>query len=220
MFVHWKILHASKRSRLAWRRLGGVFNLLRKAYFSHNTIHHVKTYKSSYYIQFDSKKKKNALDSKLNSHPNFRIIGDRYGLTISGFWENTVFMAIPIGGAIIVFSYIAPEFTWLGVLLATIPMLLSKYIHPLLHDKKFATKRKSEIIKYFVESKYFLYIQKYHYIHHQYALCNFNLMPGGDYLFGVARHLTPKPTKAPGPFNLSEYRITKPFTGRAKGARR
>lgn len=215
-FVHWKILHANRNTRLAWKYYGGVFNLLRKACFSHNTIHHVKTYNSNYYVQFNSANKKKSLDSKLYARPHLRIQGDRYGLTISGFWENTVFMAIPIIIAIFIFSLLAIDYVWLGVLIAIIPMMLSKYVHHLLHKENPISKNTSAIMKYFLSSRYFSYIQLYHYIHHQHTLCNFNLMPGGDYLLGVARTLTPKPINNPGTFNLAEYRITKPFSGLTK----
>ena len=219
-FVHWKICHANKNTRLAWKRYGGIFNLLRKAYFLHNTIHHVKTYSSNYYVQFDSLNKKESLDSKLYSRPHLRVLRDRYGLSISGFWGNAVFMAIPISIAISIFSLLAIKHVWFAILIAIVPMVLSKYLHPFLHEENPISKSTSTIMKHFLNSRYFLYIQLYHYIHHRYPLCNFNLMLGGDYLLGVARTLTPKPINNPGPINLEDYRITKPFSGRAKGTRR
>ncbi|MGH1538986.1 MAG: hypothetical protein ACRBHB_01065 [Arenicella sp.] len=137
----------------------------------------------------ESLSKKQALDSKLLRYPEFRIIGDRYGLSISGLWENTVFIAVPMCIAFVTFSLFSANFMWLGLLIATAPMLLSKYIHPLLHEEQPLSKTNSKVLRFIIKSNYFSYIQQYHLVHHIYPLSNFNLLPGGDYLYGVTRSL-------------------------------
>jgi len=177
-FVHWKILHASKKSRLQWRRRGGIFNLMRKGYFSHNVIHHRKTYKNNHFIQFESHHKKALLDAKLQ--PKFGC--HRYGVTVSGFWELFVFTSIPLTLSTITFIALAPKFLPLGIIIAISPLLLSKYLHPLLHEN-FTSKLEQNTFKAWVtRSHFFNFIQHYHFIHHKYGLCNFNLLPGGDFL--------------------------------------
>ena len=167
-----------------WKKMSGIFNLLRKAHFSHNTIHHNKTYKKSYFIQFESPCKKESLDSKLKSRPQLRILGDRYGLSISGFWEIVVFVGVPLTINSIVFILLAPSFLYIGLIIAILPMLLSKYLHPLLHVKKL---KKNLFISLVMQSRFFISIQNYHFLHHKYVSCNYNLLPGGDYLMRVCR---------------------------------
>ncbi len=218
--VHWKILHADKASRLRWRQVGGIFNLLRKAYFSHHTIHHTKTYRTNYFQQFESRKQKESLDSKLNPHPEFRIKCNRYGLNISGFWENIVFVGVPLLNSVIVLYILSPPFIWVGFIIAVIPMLLSKYLHPLLHDAYASKSTNSIILKIIVNSNFFKFIQLYHFIHHQYAMCNFNLMPGGDYVLGIARKFKNSQDIGTGCYLPNILSITCASSRRAKGARR
>ena len=185
--VHWKILHASRRRRQQWKRLGGVFNLLRKAYFSHAVIHHRKTYKTNYYVQFDSTEDKNALDARLKPRPQLRILGNRYGLDVSGFWETAVFIAVPVVISTSLFLLLCPDFVCLGVLIALSPLLLSKYLHPLLHAEATGPLEPHTFLSRLRlrRSRFFIYIRRYHYLHHEDVSCNYNLLPGGDWLLGV-----------------------------------
>jgi len=134
-----------------------------------------------------SKEAKEILDSKLDRHPEFRIKCNSYGLNISGFWEILVFIGVPLSASIVVFYMLSPTYMWVGAIIAIVPMLLSKYVHPLLHEKRTLSDISFSWLGVIVSSRYFKYIQRYHFIHHQYSLCNFNLMLGGDYLLGVSR---------------------------------
>ena len=180
-FVHWKILDASKKSRLKWKRKGGIFNLMRKGYFSHNVIHHQKTYKDNHFIQFDSHHKKALLDAKLQ--PKFGCY--RYGVTVSGFWELFVFISIPLTFSTITFITLSPQFLPLGIAIAITPMLLSKYLHPLLHENFTSEPEQKTFKSWVIRSPFFRFIQHYHFVHHKYGLSNFNLLPGGDFLMQV-----------------------------------
>ena len=179
--IHWKILHASRRSKLRWKRIGGPFNLMRKGSFSHNMIHHKKTFKKNYFVQFESKNKKKLLDSKLKSKYGCYS----YGVTASGFWEVFVFISIPLFFSAFIFMLLAPAFLPLGLLIAISPMLLSKYIHPILHDRSAIDADIGKLKFWIVRSRFFNFIQHYHFLHHKYASCNFNLFPGGDLLLGL-----------------------------------
>ena len=90
--AHWQILHASRRSRQAWRRLGGLGILFRRAYFYHNIIHHRRTYTRSFFQRFDSDTQKRNLDVKLKNDLQKRLLINRYGVTVSGFWEICTFI--------------------------------------------------------------------------------------------------------------------------------
>lgn len=50
--AHAKILHASKAQRQQFKKLGWVGYLLRRAYLSHELIHHRATFQESFYRQF------------------------------------------------------------------------------------------------------------------------------------------------------------------------
>jgi hypothetical protein len=89
---------------------------------------------------------------------------------------------------------------WFGGFWFTIgalPMLFlmpfaSQFIHPHLH---MSTQRAQEtappILLPLFKTRYFRFIARHHWMHHRYTHCNFNLLPGGDYLLG--RHRNPSP---------------------------
>lgn len=186
-FVHWKLLHCSNKTRLRWKTKGGVYNLLRRGRFSHNVVHHRATYKENYFVQFRSADGKRQLDGKLNSASGGRIIINRYGLTVSSGWEILGFTGVPAALAAIIGMTLNPLLAVIGIGFSFVPFLLSKYIHPLLHVQNASQKIPNVLLVRPIIVQYISYIQRYHFIHHKRGLCNFNLMPGGDILLGVAR---------------------------------
>lgn len=182
--VHWKILHAKKNTYQNWGKLGGVFGKLRKGWFSHNRVHHNYTFKKSQFIQFESEKEQKILNRKLPEDLKDLIIDNRYGLSVSSFWEITTFVSVPLVFSIILLYYIDYRYIPIGIFIAVLPMLLSKYLHPLLHMPQ-EILEKNRFSSWLSNTSYFKYIQESHLLHHKYGLCNFNLLPAGDYILGV-----------------------------------
>lgn len=180
-FIHWRILHATKGSRRIWRKFGVIGSLLRRAYFSHNIIHHNKTFKDNLFIQFKNKKEQLSLDNKLPQNLRIKIQENKYGLTISTFWEMITFTLFPITINTLIFYRYANIITLVIItFISILPALLSRYLHPKLHQQIQNHTKQNNLF-----CIYFRYIQDYHLTHHRSAMVNFNLLPGGDYILGV-----------------------------------
>jgi len=181
--LHWKVLHANRATRLRWRQKGGIFGKLRRGWFSHNVIHHRQTYQS-YFTQFKTPQAKKFLDSKLKGSLGESIRRNQYGLTVSTFWEISCFTLPPIFAVLLLYPFFHIKYIMIGFVISTLPMWLSKYVHPLLHIHPEILQKKP-FQKWLNKTAYFCYIRHCHFLHHKYGLCNFNLLPGGDYLLRV-----------------------------------
>jgi len=188
-WVHSAILHASKNERQRWRKYGSIGALLRLAHFYHNTIHHRRTFKSSFFIQFDNPLQKRKLDSALIGELGIRLRANSYGTTVTGTWEIATFVAVPLAFITPMFLKWAPALLPVGVAIAVLPLLLSRYIHPLLHidyeSESGTHKNKSEFIR---RTCAFRYLQAYHRRHHEDYSINFNLLLGADWIFRKRVH--------------------------------
>jgi hypothetical protein len=180
-YVHWKILHSNKTNRKKWRRLGYLGLLLRRAYFSHNIIHHKNTFKENYFEQFKTRKEQIALNKKLPASLREKIINNRYGLTISSSWEIFTFVAPPLVLNTLLFFNLSSALTvTIFFTISILPAILSKYIHPSLHEESVMLPTNTNLW-----TRYKKYIAKCHKIHHEKILKNFNLLPGGDFIVGT-----------------------------------
>lgn len=179
--IHWKLLHATKRSRLVWRKLGGIGGVFRRAYFAHTIIHHERTFKAGFFTQFGSEDERLKLNQKLPVALRDRIVKNRYGLSISSFLEMATFVAVPVlvntGVVLLLWDIGMLPVVWL---ISIAPALLSRYVHPQLH-KAGVGQAGGNLWDRYLEG-----IREYHRMHHEYGLVNFNLLPGGDYVLGVA----------------------------------
>lgn len=192
--AHWKILHASSRSRMSWRRWGEFGDLLRLAYFYHHVIHHQRTFVNSYFVQFDSHLQQQKLDRLLKSGIRSRLKLNGYGTRITGFLELFTFAAVPMLINSALFAMLAPRGMAFGVMIALLPLLLSRYVHPFLHvEANELLARHQGLSHMFFKSRFFRYLQKYHFLHHQNVMANFNLLLGADFLFRVYKDAHPGP---------------------------
>lgn len=188
-WAHRNLLHASKRSRRAWRTYGEVGKLLRLAYFYHNTIHHRRTFVKSFFVQFDDQSQKRRLDGSLKGTIRERIEANGYGVTISGFWELFTFAAVPMVFISVGFALLSLAWLPVGILIALLPLILTCYLHPLLHlDPE--QHRAGSLVNLICRTSMFLYIRRYHFVHHKHGLVNFNLLPGADWVFNVGRRVS------------------------------
>lgn len=183
-WFHRKVLHANRRRRKKWRRYGPPGALLRLAYFYHDTIHHRQTFKRSFVVQFDELAQKEKLDAALKGTVRERLIANKYGTTVRGFWEVVALSGVPL--ILICAEFFLFSATWLpaGICVALMPFLVSRYIHPLLHfsedHQAFRGRRLKRLIG---KTQPFRYLQRYHLLHHKNRSINFNLVLGADWLF-------------------------------------
>ncbi len=187
--AHWQILHAGKHARQRWRDWGGFGDLLRLAFFYHNRVHHRRTFVSNYWVQFDSPLQRQRLDQRLKGEIRKRLMSNGYGTTITGFWELFTFAAFPMLLNSVLCALLAPRWVLLGIMIGLLPLLMTKYIHPLLHvDVNELSAGANGPRQSLIQSGSFRFLQQYHFLHHKYGLVNFNLLPGADLLLFVYRY--------------------------------
>lgn len=182
-YFHSDVLHAHTDVVKRWRGSDfWLYKMLYHGYYAHHVVHHRLTFQKEYTKQFDTKEQKKKVDDYLVAQFGRTEDSQNYGLTISSIYEYLMFM-LPM-------VFLLPFLIiWLEVfeiviftLLMSLPLLLSKYIHPLLH-------REIED-NWFYNNAYIKLIYKTHSIHHQNDSKNFNLLWGGDWLRGS--YLAPK----------------------------
>lgn len=190
--AHAKILHASKAQRQQFKKLGWFGYLLRRAYLSHELIHHRATFQDSFYQQFANDSQQKQLDKRLRQYLGdeltSKIQQNHYGLTVNHFWEMVVFLFIPLLVNATLFFMLD---IWLGletwlilvvVVISALPVLMSKFVHPWLHRDYGYVQDKPRLIRWCYQP--LLFLQRYHYLHHTHRYCNFNLCLGADWVLG------------------------------------
>ncbi len=188
--LHRAIHHAGPRMRRFWThypRIGGPF---RRAYFSHGIIHHRWTFRRDFVTQFHSDDERKRLDEKIPVDQGVLIRRERYGLTLRGqgvVWFNLpILLCLPLIG-----------FAWgPWVLLGALPGLaayscITIFVHPYLHQPHCEMPVDgSLLLRWILQTDYVKYLRRYHYLHHHYPDCNFNLLLGGDFVLGRYRSPT------------------------------
>jgi hypothetical protein len=195
---HRHVLHARRHARRAWRRWGSVGALLRLAHFFHQQIHHRRTFRSDLRVQFDSAAQRRALDAHLKGAIGARARKDRYGLTVTGPAEFGAFVGPPLVFNTAIAVGVAPQLIWVGAVIATVPLLLSRHLHPLLHQPSPPPASRGLGVR-LQRTRGFGALQRYHLLHHARRSVNFNLLPGADWLLGCAsasRSFTPMAPQA------------------------
>jgi len=174
-YFHRDILHASAKVVRKWQNSNfWLDKMWYHGYYTHHIIHHKKTFQKEYTKQFENKEQKEKLDKYLvdkfgNSEGN-----RNYGLTVNTIYEYLMFI-LPL---LFLFPILIVLLKLYQIiifgLVMMLPLLLSKYIHPLLHKE----------IKndWFYNNFYIKLIYQTHYIHHKDDSKNFNLLWGGDWI--------------------------------------
>lgn len=162
---------------------------LRRAYWLHAVIHHIKTHRKNFITLFNSPDEKEALHSSL-SKPDSEFISYRqYGLTIP-LTSYPLFMWLPMLIFPTLYRYVG---LW-AALSSFPPMLLapmlSMYVHPLIHRPyPIILKESRGFLHWFFQTSYARTMIRHHWLHHHYPKYNFNLLLIGDFLLGT--HLSP-----------------------------
>jgi hypothetical protein len=185
---HRVVLHASDSSRRVWRGWGSLGSLLRLAHFFHYEIHHRRTFARSLVVQFVDLSHRSRIDSRLKGSIGRRARLDRYGLTVSGPFELLAFAGLPLLTNSIMAALVSPGLLWFGLAIAVLPYLLSRYLHPMLHEQPPLATQRSASAK-FRRSAVFRFFQRHHLTHHRHDNINFNLLLGADLLQGGFRRV-------------------------------
>lgn len=169
---------------------------------SHFDVHHVRTFKSSHVKQFDSDEHRMKVDDFLEKTFFSResdakwIQKERYGLTLTPL--SQLRFAIPFLPFLFPVLQVSSNETKLtNFVLSLIPtllcILLSSVIHPVLHQRyEDALAEAGFMMRLILSLNVTKSIYRAHWMHHRYLRCNFNLLPGGDFIRGVFRNPSQK----------------------------
>jgi hypothetical protein len=167
-----------------------LLKAFRDAYRSHRIVHHCWTYRDHVTL-FATEERKRRADERLRGPAGQRIIAERYGTTL-GFRSTLVFM-LPILPFVIPALLLLP---WCAAAGFAVPIviypLMSKVVHPYLHRPfREALRKAPPVLRWVLSTDYMKLVYRYHWMHHKYEECNFNLVLGGDCLRGKHRRLSP-----------------------------
>lgn len=186
--VHRYILHAQGRRRKSWRKLGRLGVYINNSWYSHHVVHHNKTFTTNYVTMFDSKQQERELSDFLTKNGKEQIVLNSYGLRVGGFYERLqylyphllwFFVICYLGGVWLTLGALVPLFLYIWV---------AEYVHPYIHLPYYkAIDAAPSFMRLVIKTRYFKYLARYHFLHHKYISCNFNLMLGGDWFWGCHR---------------------------------
>jgi hypothetical protein len=166
---------------------------LHATYWGHFVVHHVKTCNRNYTGQFslNSPGDRTMIDAELAymGRVGRYIKKTNYGMTlghegvIPGLLATLPLNVLlwwmlsldPISGI----ALITPSFLYLGA---------SKVLHPYLHKSRDkALEQAGPVMRWLLSTRYAEWISRAHWVHHKGGGGNFNLVPGGDLIFGDLR---------------------------------
>ncbi len=182
--------HPSAWQLRIYFRFPRLFDPFLRCYYHHYVIHHEMTYQRSLLEQFESADDKIRVDTWIrDSFPedfSSLVFRERYNLTLLGV-QGILPFALPFTAGP---ALVGALFGWkaaLGALFTSFtPVLMSKFIHPLVHDPRGEAKA-GPIRRFISRSRYMRRVVANHFMHHRHMETNFNLLLGGDHLVGLYR---------------------------------
>ncbi|MDR3613684.1 MAG: hypothetical protein P4L53_08955 [Candidatus Obscuribacterales bacterium] len=192
-FFHHHIGHASPRLRRFWARHPFIGKPFLNAYYEHHTIHHARTFRKDFVTQFTSPEEEEKLYQSMPKDRRDFIRKEEYGVTLKGF--GIVMFVLPIVPSVPFIYLLFGLWVLLGALFPMFVLypLMSKWIHRMLHKADENLLHECWRIEIWVmNTLYMRTVLVDHYLHHEYVLCNFNLLRGGDYLRGYHRNANEK----------------------------
>lgn len=185
---HRFICHAGPKLRKILKEIPVLGFYLFRSWFSHHVVHHYMTFRHDYTTQFLDNREIIKVNSIITSKGYDEIIRQSHGLRVGGVLDFIRFVC-PTIPVILFETWIGWDWFSFGPLLPVILMpLASHFIHPYTHmSHERALAEAPAILRPIIKTKYFKHITIHHWMHHKYVHCNYNLLPGGDYILGVYR---------------------------------
>ena len=186
---HRIIQHASPGQRRAYENFGLIGRNIIRAWFSHHVVHHHLTYRDSHTRQFNCERDKARLDDNLNRTGKHRVIETDYGLRIGGKSSYFAEFVAPTAPFVLAICYFGGPWFAAGALIPFVLWpLLSQCVHPYLHQSASQVKSSAPVaLRFLARTGCFQYLARYHWMHHTYTDCNYNLLIGGDFVLGTYR---------------------------------
>jgi hypothetical protein len=196
-FLHHHVGHASPKLRQFWTRHPLIGKPFLDAYYSHHTIHHARTFRKNFVTQFTSSDEEEKLFQSMPHDRRAFIRKEEYGLTLKGF--GIVMFVLPISPVVPFIYLLFGLWVTLGALFPMFFLypLMSKWIHRMLHKADENLLHECWRLEIWLMNTWYMRnVLVDHYLHHEYVLCNFNLLRGGDYLRGYHRNANEKELRA------------------------
>lgn len=193
--IHRYLAHPSGAMRRKFAAGGWLGKLFYRIADSHSGVHHGMTYRPKYTEQFESPEQQAQIDARLEK----RAVEDieavkarRYGLII----ESDA--ALRMTALVLPFSAVLSWMTgldWAGsaALMASSLLFIPhvNFVHDYMHMSREKALQEANLpTKILLRSRYFAFVARNHFVHHESPNTNFNVLPGVDFLFGTFR----KPT--------------------------
>jgi len=184
-FFHNVMGHPPPRFRIACKSAGILGCWVRRAWYSHGVVHHLSTFRINFVTQFKDDAEERKLREKMIRTNRGHVVSQEYGLRVGPFSEQLRYVAPTLPFMFVACLMGLPWFP-MGALLPLIIMpLVSQFIHPLIHMRyDDAVAEAGPLLRLIVKSRYFRYVARHHWLHHQDPGVNFNLIPIGDLLLG------------------------------------
>lgn len=156
--------------------------------FGHGILHHYLTFRDTYTRQFAGRAQREALRRRLAASLTEAQARQaekaQYGNSLT--WSSARYFGLPVWLNLL-WLLAAPGPAEAAAILAanlvfgTPYLLLSKYVHPFLHDEfRHALARAPAPVRLLLRSRYGLAIRVSHFVHHRHPTRNFNLQLGAD----------------------------------------
>ena len=187
-FFHHHIGHASPELRRFWARYPLIGTPFLNAFYEHHIIHHARTFKQDFVTQFTSLEEERDLYLSMPIDRRDFIRDENYGMTLKG--SGIVMFVLPIVPLVPIIYLLFGPWVTLG---ASIPMfvvypLMSKWLHSIIHKSDdFVARNYSPLEVYIMNTWYMRHVLQDHFLHHEYVMCNSNLVRGGDFWRGYHR---------------------------------
>ncbi|MDR3612866.1 MAG: hypothetical protein P4L53_04815 [Candidatus Obscuribacterales bacterium] len=210
--VHQYIAHAKRETVNFWRRHPRIFLTLLLGHFFHHVVHHGKTFREGYLKQFGRPLEHEDVDAWAPEafykafpaeHQAYirkaaspaaiieKLHASEYGLGAA----SPCRFALTIVPLVLVVLLVAPF--WLafgtGASMLFLYPAMSCIIHRnMMHVPQVAGGGRVQNIltKFLVGSAYMKWLERYHWLHHRYVYCNYNLLVFADFLRGTWRRAT------------------------------
>lgn len=189
-FFHRTIQHASPQFRKVCASMPIIGPQFLSAWLSHHVVHHCMTYRRDHVSQFVDPDEKLRLRHILVDKGHAGFVKRDYGAKIGGA-DDVLFYIAPTVPVYLSVCYAGGLWFTLG---AAFPFLLwplfAQFVHPYLHMKHTEAMRRAPfLIRLLIQTPYYRYLFRHHWLHHKHMDCNFNLVLGGDFFLG--RHRRP-----------------------------
>ena len=189
-YCHRVFGHSGPRTTMFVRRFRRLLGWLKLIHFCHDTIHHRATYKNGFTVQFSDHSCRQSLLRKIPACYRDQVLQTDFGTTIT-LSSLPYFMApgLITLSPLFLYSKLSLALAWFMLLL---PPLMSMYLHPLIHLPARQLQHLPGISGFLMRTPLLRWIAMHHWLHHKYSDVNFNLLPGGDFLWGTHRRATEK----------------------------